>query len=339
MSANGTKTWFDQQPRIDLGQSPTPLEPLDRLSEELGGPRIWLKRDDCTGLATGGNKTRKLEYLMADALAQEADCIVTYGAVQSNHARQTAAACAKLGLPCHLILSERVPWPYDSYARQGNMLLDRLLGAQIHVCSLDDVAAKRKAVLADLADQGKKVYDIPAGGSSEIGALGYTRCLAELIAQCRDQSINTDLIVHASASAGTQSGLVFGKSLFAMPGRILGINVFHPDPQTLKDRVSNLVQSMTERWPGAALAEAFEVNVNHAYFGEGYGLPTRACIKAIRMAAQMEGLLFDPVYSGKALAALIDQINLGNFSHLNDVVLIHTGGSASLGAYIDAFDE
>ena len=339
MDSNNNMTWFDQQPRIELGQSPTPLEPLDRLSEELGGPRIWLKRDDCTGLATGGNKTRKLEYLMADARAQQADCIVTHGAVQSNHARQTAAACAKLGLPCHLLLSERVAWPHDSYARQGNMLLDRLLGAQIHVSSLDDVADRRKSLLTKLADQGKRVYEIPAGGSSAVGALGYTRCLAELTVQCETQNIGMDLIVHASASAGTQAGLVFGKSLLGAPGQIFGINVFHPDPQTLKDRVLNLVQIMSERWPDAALQEDFQINVNHAYLGDGYGLPTQACVRAIRMAAQLEGLLFDPVYSGKALAALIDQINLGNFNHLNDVILIHTGGSASLGAYIDAFDE
>jgi len=339
MSSTDNKTWFDQQPRIELGQSPTPLEPLDRLSEELGGPRIWLKRDDCTGLATGGNKTRKLEYLMADALAQEANCIVTYGAVQSNHARQTAAACAKLGLPCHLLLSERVDWPHDSYAHQGNMLLDRLLGAQIHVSSLDDVAERRKSLLTKLAGQGKRIYEIPAGGSSAVGALGYTRCLAELMVQCRNRNIGTDLIVHASASAGTQAGLVFGKSLLGMPGQILGVNVFHPDPQTLKDRILTLAQTMSERWPDAAVGKTFQVDVNHAYFGDGYGLPTPACIKAIRMAAQLEGLLFDPVYSGKALAALIDQINLGNFNHLTDVILVHTGGSASLGAYIDAFDE
>ena len=339
MSSNSNMTWFEQQPRIELGQGRTSLEPLDRLSKELGGPRIWLKRDDCTGLATGGNKTRKLEYLMADALAQQADCIVTYGAVQSNHARQTAAACAKLGLPCHLVLSERVDWPHDSYARQGNMLLDRLLGAEIHVSSLEDTADRRKALLDKLTDQGQRVYEIPAGGSSAVGALGYTRCLAELMAQCETLSIDADLIVHASASAGTQAGLVFGKSLLDMPGRILGINVFHPDPQTLKDRVSTLAQTMSERWPDAALAEAFQVDVNHAYFGDGYGLPTTGCIKGIRMAAQLEGLLFDPVYSGKALAAMIDQINLGNFNHLNDVILIHTGGSASLGAYIDAFDK
>ena len=338
MSAHGNRTWLDEQPRIALGHGPTPLEPLDRLSDELGGPRIWLKRDDCTGLANGGNKTRKLEFLMADALAASANCIVTYGAVQSNHARQTAAACAKLGLPCHLLLSERVDWPFASYARQGNVLLDQLLGAALHVCRLDEAADRRVEVLQTLSEQGKQVYEIPAGGSSAIGALGYARCLAELIDQCREQGVRHDMIVHASASAGTQAGLVFGKSLIGIDCHILGINVFHPDPQTLTNRIRHLTQAMLTRWPDLVLASPWQIDINHAYLGEGYGKPTEGCLAAIHMAAQLEGLLFDPVYSGKALAALIDQINLGNLNHLSDVVLIHTGGGSSLGAYIDAFD-
>jgi L-cysteate sulfo-lyase len=329
--------WLQTVPRIDLGHGPTPLEPLPRLSQELGGPRIWLKRDDCTGLATGGNKTRKLEYLMADALEQGADCIVTYGAVQSNHARQTAAACAKLGLPCHLLLSQRVDWPHESYQVQGNVLLDRLLGASVHTNSLEDAATARKELLERLHREGRHVYEIPAGGSSAVGALGYTRCLQELITQCADQGVSHELIVHASASAGTQTGLVYGRSVLGLDSSILGINVFHPDPQTLKDRVTHLAVKMAERWPNAALIQPFDVQINHAYFGDGYGQPTEACIGAIHMAAQLEGVIFDPVYSGKALAALIDQINLGNLNHLDDVILIHTGGSASLAAYVDAF--
>jgi len=329
--------WLQAVPRLELGHGPTPLEPLPRLSRELGGPTIWLKRDDCTGLATGGNKTRKLEYLMADALEQGADCIVTYGAVQSNHARQTAAACAKLGLPCHLLLSQRVEWPHESYQTQGNVLLDKLLGATLHTSSLEDAATSRKKLLEKLRGEGRRVYEIPAGGSSAIGALGYTRCLQELTVQCADQGVSCDLIVHASASAGTQTGLVFGKSASDLDTQILGINVFHPDPQTLKDRVAQLAGKMAESWPQAELKQPFDIHVNHAYFGEGYGQPTQACIRAINMAAQFEGLLFDPVYSGKALAALIDQINLGNLNHLDDVILLHTGGGASLGAYIDAF--
>jgi L-cysteate sulfo-lyase len=329
--------WLATVPRIELGHGPTPLEPMPRLSRELGGPMIWLKRDDCTGLATGGNKTRKLEYLMADALEQGADCIVTYGAVQSNHARQTAAACAKLGLPCHLLLSQRVDWPHESYQIQGNVLLDQLLGATVHTSSLEDAATARKELLEKLRGEGRRVYEIPAGGSSAVGALGYTRCLQELMIQCAEQGVKGDLILHASASAGTQTGLVFGKSVLDLSSKILGINVFHPDPQTLKDRVAHLATKMAESWPQAELKQPFDVQVNHAYIGEAYGKPTTACVRAINMAAQLEGVLFDPVYSGKALAALIDQINLGNLNHLDDVILIHTGGGASLGAYIDAF--
>ncbi len=338
MSISDNLAWFNDQPRAHLGHAPTPLEPLDRLSEELAGPRIWLKRDDCTGLATGGNKTRKLEYLMARATAEGANSILTYGAVQSNHARQTAAACAKLGLPCHLLLSERVDWPYESYTRQGNVLLDRLLGASVHICSMEAVSDERRRLLAELAVQGYRVYEIPAGGSSIVGALGYVRCVTEITQQCTELGIKNEMIVHASASAGTQSGLVFAKSLLDLDCHILGINVFHPDPQTLKDRIHNLTAAMKQEWFMLHLHRPFQIDVNHAYLGDGYGQPTPACLAAIDMAATLEGVLFDPVYSGKALAALIDQINLGNLSHLADVILIHTGGGASLSAYIDAFD-
>ena len=330
--------WLEHIPRTPLIHGPTPLEHLPRLSKELGGPQIWLKRDDCTGLATGGNKGRKLEYLMADAVASGADCIVTYGAVQSNHARQTAAACAKVGLPCHLLLSQRVPWPHRSYQSQGNVLLDQLLGAQLHIHALDDAASTREQVLSELQAQGHRVYEIPAGGSSAVGALGYTRCLQEVAHQSAALGIDTEFIVHASASAGTQSGLVFGRSVLGLNTKILGINVFHPDPQTLRDRVQGLVDKMSAAWPQAELRNPIAIDINHAYFGEGYGLPTESCLKAINLMAQLEGLLFDPVYSGKAVAALIDQINLGNLNHVENVILIHTGGSAALGAYIDAFE-
>ena len=338
MSTKVNQRWLSEQGRVSLMHGPTPLEPMDRLSEELGGPRIWLKRDDCTGLASGGNKTRKLEFLMAEATEQNADTVITYGAVQSNHARQTAAACAKLGLSCHLVLSERVHWPYESYARQGNIQLDKIFGAHLHICSVDDVASQRATLLRRLAELGRQVFEIPAGGSSMRGALGYSQCLQELVNQCGTQGIAHDMIVHASASAGTQAGLVFGRSLLDVDCHILGINVFHPDPQKLKDRVSELVDGMFNAWPTVTALQPLQIDVNHAYFGDGYGLPTQACIEAISLAAQLEGVLFDPVYSGKALAAMIDQINLGNFSHFNDVVLVHTGGSASLSAYVDAFE-
>ena len=202
--------WIEDIPRVALGFLPTPLLPLDRFSEELGGPRVWMKRDDCTGLATGGNKTRKLEYLLADAQADGADVVITIGAVQSNHARQTAAACAATGLECHLILARSVPWQHPGYERSGNVQLDRILGAKIQLVSPDEVAACCDVLLAELRAAGRAPYVIPVGGSNATGALGYVRCAQEILEQCHALELPLTDIVHASASAGTQSGLVAG---------------------------------------------------------------------------------------------------------------------------------
>lgn len=326
--------WLEAQPREPLGHWPTPLEPLPRLTAELGGPKIWVKRDDCSGLATGGNKTRKLEYLIADAKNCGADTIVTYGAVQSNHARQTAAACAKAGLECHLLLSRRVAREDDNYLNNGNMLFNRMLGAQVHTFELEDFEDGRETLLASLSESGKTVYQIPAGGSNAIGALGYSRCISELVWQA---PFELSQIVHASASAGTQAGLVFANSVEQYGVDILGINVFHPDPETLKQRINSLYNSMRERFNTHQAPKDPTIHINHAYFGSAYGQPTQAAKDAIRMFAEWEGLLLDPVYSGKAAAGLIDQITLGNFDQHENVVFIHTGGAASLSAYNNEF--
>ncbi len=322
--------WLAAQPLVPLGHWPTPLEPLTRLSAELGGPKIWVKRDDCSGLATGGNKTRKLEYLIADAQQHGADTIVSYGAVQSNHARQTAAACAKLGMECHLLLSRRVDRSDQNYLHNGNMLFNHLLNAQIHTFELDDFEEGRLHILSTLEQQGKKVYQIPAGGSNAIGALGYSRCISELMWQA---PFTPTQIVHASASAGTQAGLVFGNAAQDYGVDILGINVFHPDPDTLKQRITGLLRSMQDRFDVVQSIENLPIHINHAYFGGAYGQPTQAGLDAIKMFAALEGILLDPVYSGKAAAGLIDQITLGNFDNHEHVVFIHTGGAASLSAY------
>ena len=326
--------WLEAQPRELLGHWPTPLEPLPRLTAELGGPQIWVKRDDCSGLASGGNKTRKLEYLIADAKLKGADTIVTYGALQSNHARQTAAACAKAELQCHLLLSRRVQRQDENYLNNGNVLLNRILGAHVHTFDLDDFDAGRESLLKSLQQQGKRIYQIPAGGSNAIGALGYSRCMSELVWQA---PFKPTQIVHASASAGTQAGLVFGSAAGQYGIDILGINVFHPDPETLRDRVGNLFNSMQERFSAANAPQTAPININHAYFGDAYGQPTEAAKDAISMFAAWEGLLLDPVYSGKAAAGLIDQITLGNFDSHENVVFIHTGGAASLSAYNNEF--
>ena len=326
--------WLAALPTVPLGHWPTPLEPLPRLTAELGGPQIWIKRDDCSGLATGGNKTRKLEYLFADAQQHGADTIVSYGAVQSNHARQTAAACAKLGIECHLLLSRRVDRSDQNYMRNGNMLFNHLLNAHIHTFELDDFEEGRLNILNTLEQQGKTVYQIPAGGSNAIGALGYSRCINELMWQA---PFTPTQIVHASASAGTQAGLVFGNAAQDYGVDILGINVFHPDPETLRQRITGLLRSMQDRFSAVQSVEKLPIHINHAYFGDAYGQPTRASLDAIKMFASLEGILLDPVYSSKAAAGLIDQVALGNFDRHEHVVFIHTGGAAALSAYDSAW--
>lgn len=326
--------WLDQIPRVALGHLPTPLEPLDALSEELGGPRIWLKRDDCTGLATGGNKTRKLEYLLAAAQAEGATDVVTFGAVQSNHARQTAAACAKLRLPCHLFLSRQVAWSNAAYEVAGNPLIDRLSGARVHVLPPDEIADSARAAISDMKQLGRSVYVIPAGGSNAIGALGYVRCAYEIVEQCAALQIAPSTVVHASSSAGTQAGLVYGLARLGGSLSALGINVYHTQHGRLEHAVRTLVEDL-----GAANGspENTTLRFDHRYLGEAYGIPTPACVEAIRMAASLEGVLFDPVYSGKALAALIDLISVGEFAGQNDIILLHTGGTAALAVYAEAF--
>ena len=326
--------WLEQIPRALLGHLPTPLEPLDRLSEELGGPRIWLKRDDCTGLATGGNKTRKLEYLMAEALAANASHVITFGAVQSNHARQTAAACARLGLPCVLVLSRQVPWPHAGYESSGNILLDRLAGADVHVVEADEVRAAARAIIDDIRAGGGAPYVIPAGGSNATGALGYVRCAYELQAQCASLGIHPQRVVHASSSAGTQAGLVYGFARAGADMRSHGINVYHAEPGRLEDGVRHIVGDLAERF-GAAQEPAYAFE--HRFVGDGYGIPSPAALDAIRMAAGLEGVLFDPVYSGKALGALIDLISIGDCEGMDDIVMLHTGGAAALAVYDTAF--
>ncbi|MFK7913397.1 MAG: D-cysteine desulfhydrase family protein [Pseudomonadales bacterium] len=325
--------WLDEQPRELLGHWPTPLEPLDRLSDELGGPRIWVKRDDCSGLATGGNKTRKLEYALAAAKAQGLSKVLTFGAVQSNHARQTAAACARLGLDCHLLLSRRVPWTHPGYETGGNVVMDQLFGAQLRIVDLADAGAAGERWLAELGGR-DVVYVLPAGGSSATGALGYVRCAAELWQQAAALQTRFGALYHASASAGSQAGLVAGLAALEAPLPVVGVNVFHPEPQTLHGRVSGLCEQLAERHGVVIAPDA--IRVQHGYLGAGYGIPAAAQLDAIGLLARLEGLLFDPVYSGKALHALVDDVVLGRLRGIDDVVLIHTGGVAAWGVYDNA---
>lgn len=331
--------WLQQIPRTLLGHWPTPLEQMPRLSLELGGPRIWVKRDDCSGLLTGGNKTRKLEYLIAEALSERADSVITFGAVQSNHARQTAAACAKVGLECHLVLTRRVASHSIDYETNGNVLLNRLCGANTHLTDKNETEATTKKLLARLKNEGKKIYLIPPGGSNATGALGYVQCALELSQQFSDQKIRKPILIHASASAGTQSGLIFGFKSLGLSLKTIGVNVYHDQPDSLKEKIQDLLEQLNlkHRLSNNDLNAKGSINIDHSYLGEGYGIPSRNTIDAIKLTASLEGIAFDPVYSGKALEAVIDQINLGYFGSEQDVVIIHTGGAFSLPVYQDAF--
>jgi L-cysteate sulfo-lyase len=343
-SASMNHHWITDAPRCEFGFLPTPLTPLDRLSERLGGPRIWLKRDDCTGLATGGNKTRKLEYLIGQARAEDADVVVTFGAVQSNHARQTAAACAAAGLPCHLLLVDKVRWEHGGYTSAGNVLLDRILGASVHVVKPSEFNGRRQTLLQELESAGRLPYVIPVGGSNAVGALGYARCAMELLEQSRSQGFRLSDVMHASSSAGTQAGLLAGFAglLADEPDQprpsVHGINVSDPDPETLAREVRRITAEIIEdRGLGVTVPDA-DVQVDHRYLGPGYGIPDRATVEAIELLARSEGVVMDPVYSGKGFAALLDRVRRGEFAGVGDLVFIHTGGTAALAVYDNAFN-
>lgn len=321
-------------PRVPLAHLPTPLEHLPRLSKHLGGPDIYVKRDDCTGLASGGNKTRKLEYSMADAASVGADTIVTVGAVQSNHVRQTAAAACKLGLKCEVLLEHRVVDPSEPYATSGNVLLDKIFGANLREYPGGTDFDKAMAEVADeVTANGGKPYIIPGGASNKVGALGYVNCAIELLEQINAWGLDIGHIVTATGSAGTQGGLIVGLKALQSDIPLLGIGVNAPR-EVQEEKVYQLACETAEYIgkPGCVARE--DVVANCDYVGAGYGVPTESMNEAVLMLARYEGLLFDPVYSGKALAGMIDQIRNGSLSSGN-IVFLHTGGSAALFAYVD----
>lgn len=321
-------------PRLSLGHFPTPLEPLENLSTLLGGPKIWIKRDDATGLATGGNKTRKLEFLLADALAKNADVIITQGATQSNHVRQTIAGAAKLGLASKVLLEKRVTDFGEDYQRSGNILLDELLGGEIvaHLPGGTDMQKAMEEYAEQLREQGHRPYVIPGGGSNAIGALGYVACAEELLFQSSQLRLRIDHVVHATGSTGTQAGLVAGFTATNSHVPVLGISVRAPKAKQ-EENVWNLASRTRELLGVAGDLPREAVAANSDYVGDGYGLPTEGMLEALTLFARHEGILLDPVYSGKGAAGLIDLIRKGYFTHDENVVFIHTGGSAGLFGY------
>ncbi|MCR9127354.1 MAG: D-cysteine desulfhydrase [Rhodobacteraceae bacterium] len=325
-------------PRVSLGHLPTPLEPMDRLSALLGGPRLWVKRDDCTGLSSGGNKTRKLEYLMADAQKHGADTIITQGATQSNHARQTAAAAARLGMGCHVLLEDRTGSNDENYIMNGNVLLDRLHGATVSKRGGgSDMNVEMETLAGTLRGEGKTPYIIPGGGSNPIGALGYVNCARELVEQASAMGLHMDALVHATGSAGTQAGLVAGLAAIKSDIHLLGIGVRAPREKQ-EAMVYDLARRTLEHLGAPVDITPSDVRANCDYVGAGYGVPTEGMVAALKLLAETEGLLFDPVYSGKGLDGLIDLIRKGYFDGMSNVVFLHTGGSAALFGYPDAFD-
>ncbi|MFC6686426.1 D-cysteate sulfo-lyase [Jhaorihella thermophila] len=325
-------------PRIRLGHLPTPLEPLPRLSEALGGPEIWIKRDDCTGLSTGGNKTRKLEFLMAEAQKQGADIVLTQGATQSNHCRQTAAAAARLGMDCHLLLEDRTGYDHENYRYNGNVLLDVLHGATVeHRGPGLDMNAELDVVADRFRAECRNAYAIPGGGSNPTGALGYVNCALELLGQLVDLGLNVDHIVHATGSAGTQAGLVTGLCAMNAGIPVLGIGVRAPKEKQ-EENVFALAARTAEKLGCPGVVRREDVVANCDYVGPGYGMPAESTLEAIDLFARYEAILLDPVYSGKGGAGLIDLIRKGHFSKGERVVFLHTGGAIALTGYTHEFD-
>jgi D-cysteine desulfhydrase family pyridoxal phosphate-dependent enzyme len=340
------RSLFTAIPRVALGALPTPLTEARGLREALGGPRrcprIVLKRDDLTGLALGGNKVRKLEYLIADARRCGATSVITTGAVQSNHARLTAAAARAAGLGVTLVLTTREASP----ARQGNYLLDRIFGATIHLIPAgpDPLAAvapdeedRVREVVDDERRRGGQPYVIPVGGSSGVGALGYASGTLELVEQLADAGLSPSYLYYASGSRGTQAGLELGARLFSPPYRLRGIAVSggEPDKRRRAARIANEAAALL----GADVAiQPDELSTHQGFIGDGYGIATPGGREAIRLLAEADGVLLDPTYTAKAMAAMIADIRAGSVGPDETVVFLHTGGTPALFAHAGLFD-
>lgn len=315
-------------PRLKIAHLPTPVEALPRLSSELSGPIILVKRDDETGLALGGNKTRKLEFLMAEAQANGARTVISAGAVQSNHCRQTAAAAARFGFDCILVLNlppEKDISPQAMMQPNGNLILDQLLGAEIVWTQRDERDHDLKITFQKAWDDGRRPYMIPYGGSNPTGALGYVYAMHELLIQ----KVSPDWLIIPSSSAGTQAGLVLGARIFGYTGQILGISIDEPADE-LKAKVAQLANKTADLLGERVSFSSEEILVNDDYLGAGYGVMGRNEMEAIKLFASKEGLLLDPVYTGRAAAGMMDLIRKGFFEPSQKVLFWHTGGAPAL---------
>ncbi len=330
-------------PRVSLSFLPTPLEHLQTLSTQLGGPQIWMKRDDMTGLATGGNKARKLEFLLADAINNKADTILTFGAVESNHCRMTAAAARKMGLKSFLVLSGEKP---DRLT--GNLLFDEILGSEYlflpdfnDPSRFDEMRLAVFNIVQDLTEQGRSVYMIPPGGSTPLGDVGYYLAALELFDQAREAGFKIDHIYVAMGTGGTHAGLLTGVKCLDMPTKVVGIGVNKegslddlgmPPVEVIVNEIGELIGEEPNATPD-------DVFIDYGYYGEAYGVPTEGCIEAIKLVARTEGIFLDPTYTGKTMAALIDKVRKGEFRKDENIVFMHTGGYPGIFPHGEAFRE
>ncbi len=322
--------------KVSLGNFPTPLQYMEKLSKKFNY-NLFIKRDDLTGLAFGGNKTRKLEYLIADALDKGAKAILTEGAAQSNHARQTAAAAIKYGLIPHLLLFK--PQPGEI---QGNLLLDNILGAKIHWIDREKLYEERLKKIGVLRDcHGADPYFIPMGGSNEIGLWGYIDAIDELKTQCVKIGQEFDYIVFASSSGGTQAGMILGKAIFGLKAQIIGIEIdkkMYPG-KTVEQHIKIIMQQAVNDFGLKIDVSDLEINLVHGYNEAGYGVMTQRELNAINLMAQTEGIFLDPVYTGRAFGALIDMMEKDYFPKGSNILFWHTGGHPALFAYADQLVE
>jgi len=329
MQINELLSKISRIPRVNLVNLPTPLLALPRLSEILSGPRLWMKRDDCTGLAFGGNKERKAEFAMADALSKRADVVITTGDIQSNHSRATAAAAKKLGLKATLVLRGKKPRNYS-----GNLLLDYLLSADVRFVQVD--WQESRSVMEDIAEEMKKEghvpYIIPAGASYPVGAVAYVNAMAEVLTQAKEIGIKIDYLVHAAGSGGTQAGLILGNKVLKTKTQIFGMCV-ESDGDYLAKKTFEIACGAAKILGLEEIVDINDVVLIEDYVGQGYGVLTKEVTEAIKLVAQTEGVLLDPVYTGKAMVGLIDMIRQKRFRKKDNIVFFHTGGTPALFTY------
>ncbi|OEU49101.1 MAG: D-cysteine desulfhydrase [Desulfobulbaceae bacterium S3730MH12] len=327
---------LDNLPRFHLAEFPTPIHYLETLTKKYQGPAVYMKRDDLTSLGMGGNKTRKLEFLIGEALEQKKDTLVTAGGIQSNHCRLTAAAARKAGLDCHLVLNGTPP-----EIPNGNLLLDTLFGAKIHFCDRAERDERLFQVGGELEEKGKKPYVIPVGGSNSIGSVGYVDAMLELVNQMDDLSITADSIVFATSSGGTQAGLALGAKIGGFKGDVLGISIdqVQAGPGPFPPVLTEIANGAAARLGSDIRLTESDFSLNYDYLGAGYAMPGELEFNAIQDLALHEGILLGPVYTARAMGGMLDLIKKGNFTKDQTVLFWHTGGTPELFAWADKFGQ